>query len=283
MTKDVNYKSLSVQNAKNFIDLVDNGNVYLFFGKTSNWTNELDPDQPVATVANEITARTNATYLKKLTVDDVMHCIPYVEWESGEVYDEYSASNASLYSSSFYVTNSSGNTYKCLDNNGGAQSTTPPSGTATSSFITADGYQWKFMFNVASNLALAFANSQYIIVPHGTYRTAQHLAVVDTATYAAGSPPRGHGFDAQVELGANRIMISKELDYSDSGFPAIEHRQFGIWISPEDDSGTEITTDEIFTASNFNEYSGRVLTVSNHEVFDSLLDSSEIVQIVISF
>ena len=56
----------------------------------------------------------------------------------------------------FYVLTEDFNVYKCLDNNNNAASTTKPTGTSTTPIVTADGYVWKFMYNVPINLRNKF-------------------------------------------------------------------------------------------------------------------------------
>jgi hypothetical protein len=56
----------------------------------------------------------------------------------------------------FYVLTEDYNVYKCLDNNNNATSTAKPLGTSVSPISTADGYVWKFMYNVPINLRNKF-------------------------------------------------------------------------------------------------------------------------------
>jgi hypothetical protein len=56
----------------------------------------------------------------------------------------------------YYVLTEDFNVYKCLDNNNNARSTNKPLGTATSPITAADGYVWKFMYNVPINLRSKF-------------------------------------------------------------------------------------------------------------------------------
>ena len=63
------------------------------------------------------------------------------------------------------------NVYKCLANNdttsGGAVGTTStvkPTGTGTSIIATADGYKWKFMYQISASDALKFVTPNYIPV-----------------------------------------------------------------------------------------------------------------------
>ena len=64
----------------------------------------------------------------------------------------------------FYVLTDNFNVYKCLDNNNGAPSTVQPAGTQITPIITADGYVWKFMYNVPINLRNKFLSDDQIPV-----------------------------------------------------------------------------------------------------------------------
>lgn len=69
-----------------------------------------------------------------------------------------------LEDSEFYVMTEEFNVYKCIDNNNNATSTTKPIGTSVTPIITADGYIWKFMYNVPINLRNKFLTDEQIPV-----------------------------------------------------------------------------------------------------------------------
>ncbi len=64
----------------------------------------------------------------------------------------------------FYVVTDEYNVYKCLDNNNGAYSKNKPTGTQLEPIKTADGYIWKFMYNIPINLRNKFYTDEYIPV-----------------------------------------------------------------------------------------------------------------------
>ena len=64
----------------------------------------------------------------------------------------------------FYVVTEDFNVYKCLDNNNNASSTTKPTGTSIIPTTTADGYVWKFMYNIPINLRIKFLSNEQIPV-----------------------------------------------------------------------------------------------------------------------
>ena len=75
-----------------------------------------------------------------------------------------SSGATSLQTANYYVMTDLYNVYKCLNNNLGAASTTKPTGTSSSPVITADGYIWKFMYNVPAALRNKFLTEAVIPV-----------------------------------------------------------------------------------------------------------------------
>jgi len=64
----------------------------------------------------------------------------------------------------FYVVTDEFNVYKCLDNNLNAISTVKPTSTTVEPIVLADGYMWKFMYNVPIALRNKFVTDDYIPV-----------------------------------------------------------------------------------------------------------------------
>jgi hypothetical protein len=76
-----------------------------------------------------------------------------------------SASGSSkLEDCTFYVMTEDYNVYKCLDNNNNSFSTVKPLGTSINPIVTADGYRWKYMYNVPINLRNKFLSDDQIPV-----------------------------------------------------------------------------------------------------------------------
>lgn len=69
-----------------------------------------------------------------------------------------------LENSTFYVMTDDFNVYKCLDNNGNSRSTNKPLGTDINPIVAADGYIWKYMYNVPINLRNKFLTESQIPV-----------------------------------------------------------------------------------------------------------------------
>ena len=165
-----------LHNAKEFKQsATETGNaMYMFIGRPIAWSDDNNPPTPVDSLNDEYDAYANMTALKKVSSTDVSHAIIRRDWTSGTVYDEYrhnySSSNTSnsgattLWSSTFYVVTSDYNVYKCISNNGGANSTTMPVGTDTNIQTLADGYKWKFMYSISASDVIKFVTSDFVPV-----------------------------------------------------------------------------------------------------------------------
>lgn len=162
-----------------------------FLGKENAWTDFLSPfipssqtDVPGPPQDNfryELHVRRDILTTKLITPADVSYIVPRYNWTSGEVYDMYDDAITAtdpaysgairLEEAKFYVVTTDYNVYKCISNNYNSISTIMPSGTSTSTFATADGYLWKFLYTIPLSLRTRFLSSDYI--PVTTALTAQ--------------------------------------------------------------------------------------------------------------
>ena len=178
-----------IHNAKQFVEAFDevsftsgtsvtdssgllNTNMYLFIGKVTSWTDDQTPPTPTDAVANTHYENwRDMIAAKKITSSDVSHAIPRKNWTNNTSYFAYTHNAATLFSQDFYVMTDDYNVYKCLANNDttsggivGTTSTVKPTGTGTSIISTADGYKWKFMYQISAADALKFVTPNYIPV-----------------------------------------------------------------------------------------------------------------------
>lgn len=139
-------------------------NYYYYLGKISDWGN---PDAPpvsmsLQTYQAELETRNNLVYIRKLTPNDVTLVIKKYVWESGTTYSRWDDS-IEMKDLKFYVISSLNRVYKCLDT-GASTSTVEPTGTSVIPFVTADGYQWKYMYTVPSFKNYKFSSNEYFPV-----------------------------------------------------------------------------------------------------------------------
>ena len=104
---------------------------------------------------------------KKITGNDIRHAIPRNNWATGTVYKQYDHRDTDMFNIAdpIYVVTSAFSVYKCISNNGGSASTIEPSAINSQNTIqTADGYIWKFMYNLSDQDLLRFTTTNYVPV-----------------------------------------------------------------------------------------------------------------------
>ena len=210
-----------VHNAKQFVEAFDevsyssggtvtdssgllNTNMYLFIGKVTAWSDDSTPPTPTDAVANTHYENwRDMIAAKKITSSDVSHVVPRKNWTNNTSYFAYTHVEADLNSQDFYVMTDVYNVYKCLSNSDttstgsvASTSTVKTTGTGTSIIKTADGYQWKFMYQISAADALKFVTPNYI--PVDTVRRANgYLA----NTYD--NSPGQNQYDVEVAAGSS--------------------------------------------------------------------------------
>ena len=190
-------KKLSYNNAKIWRNSVYNSGttdpvLYIFIGNNVPYANESSPDSLVDTISTEKDVWNNIYAAKKVTANDVELVIPKVTWTANSKYRNYDdtidvntllSSNTTQGLSPMYVITTGRNVYKCMSNNSSANSTIEPSGDYTTSngnIATADGYLWKYMYNVKP--ANKFLTSDWIPAPTSTLQldyNVSDIGVVD--------------------------------------------------------------------------------------------------------
>lgn len=132
--------------------------IYLTFGKPVPWdetnfgsddTNPPDPDDDIATYYN---VYRDGLAAAPVETGDMSLGIRRYDWTSGTVYSQYDDQDPTIANGTavyFVYEPNTGDIFKCLENNNGAASTVRPTkpgaGSTEVSFVTSDGYKWKFM------------------------------------------------------------------------------------------------------------------------------------------
>jgi hypothetical protein len=190
----------NAQQFKEAFDEASNTVLYFYVGGPTAFTDDLNPPTPSSTTANvEFTPWRDMIGVKRVQASDVSHVIPRHDWASGTVYSQYDDKLTNINTDEFYVVTDEFNVYKCLFNNGGAASTTKPTGTSTSPITTADGYVWKFMFSITTADALKFLTTNYIPVKKlasddGSAQWDVQAAAVDGAIHVIKVTAGGSGY-----------------------------------------------------------------------------------------
>ena len=181
MPTSISTRKLSYNSAKLLRDSVRDTAIntspvlYVTIGDSVPYANEASPDSIVDTINTEKEAYDNIFAAKRVTGNDVELVVPKVNWTSNTKYRQYDdtinvedlvTTNTAQNLKSMYVITSARNVYKCLANSAGANSTVEPSGDYTTSngnISTADGYIWKYMYNVKPSNR--FLNTDWIPAP----------------------------------------------------------------------------------------------------------------------
>lgn len=149
---------------------------YMFVGHPKPWTNTAggndDTNVPSANDSvNQIEqdVYNHIVYGKLISNSDVSYVVPRINWTANTIYDQYDQNDGNLFSKNFYVVNDTYDVFKVIDNNKNAKSTIKPSLTTTSgTFMTGDGYTWKYMYTVDAAANTKFTTSEYIPVSTNT-------------------------------------------------------------------------------------------------------------------
>jgi len=149
--------------------------------RTTNEGTDASPLTPVDSIQDEFYYFDDLLAAKKINSSDVSYVIPRRNWTTGTVYDYYrhdygnritgttttqtaDSGASTLWDSTFYVMNSNFDVYKCLDNNGGANSTVEPTTVLTPIQTTADGYKWKYMYSLTASEQSNFLSTDFMHV-----------------------------------------------------------------------------------------------------------------------
>lgn len=179
-----------IQNAKQFVERLNGPEsggstaydgvsyIYLFIAKVIPWdethlgfSDSFAPSPEGTVQSNYYEPWRNMLALTRVANTDVSMAARRYDWTTGTVYTQYDDRNSEVakgLAKYFVYVPSSGNVFKCLDNNNGTASTETPTkplaGVLTESFTTSDGYRWKYMLTIPAGTAAKFLTDNYIPV-----------------------------------------------------------------------------------------------------------------------
>lgn len=137
---------------------LDDNHLFLSIGKSLPWLDaaginnaDSDPPRSVDSVRNDTDFWRNVFAHKRIDRSDVSLVVRRFDWTAGVVYTPYS-DTIDLFDdfnpSPFYALVDEERVYKCIDNFNGAKSTVAPTHTDSSIRKLADGYRWKFLYQI---------------------------------------------------------------------------------------------------------------------------------------
>lgn len=290
----LNYTSekLSLDNAERFKDSfgdTDPSIQYIFIGNHTPYANESSPPDITETISSEKSVWDKMFAAKRVTANDVELVIPRVNWTANTKYRQYDdtitlsdliTGNTTQNLKAFYIITSDRNVYKCLSNNFSANSTVEPTGdysTSNGAISTADGYIWKYMFNVKSSNK--FLNANWIPTPTRSAAASTltdynlndsgvvegELTTVVISTGGSGYYDTSIGVTAfstgcTILTVANTSNIAANMTVSGTGIPT------GTIISSLDSPNNKITISSAATANGGG--TGANLSISTRVYFD---------------
>jgi hypothetical protein len=143
---------------------------YFAVSKHTQWPNESVPNVPADALEDIRDFQREMLFGKRISSSDVAYMIRKINWAANTVFDHYDdldlnlLDGTSLYDKNFYVLTADNRVYKCLDNNlnGYTLSGNAPSETTSNTFMTSDGYVWKYMYTLSSANNVKFSTANYI-------------------------------------------------------------------------------------------------------------------------
>ena len=159
--------NFSIEQAKKFRNSIVNETdyIYLFIGRIEPWANELSVPAQTDYIGNvDYEVWRDMFGLKRVIPGGVSLAARRNNWSNNTLYSEYDHTNTTLFAENYFVLSSANNIYKCLFNDGGANSTVEPVGTGTSIISSNDGYKWKFMYSLTSAARDNFLSTSYLPV-----------------------------------------------------------------------------------------------------------------------
>ena len=166
----------------------------------------------------------NMLFGKKLANVDIVPVIEKNMWSSNSVYRRYDDTFVYQYSSNtkFYVVTTPDSTggdykiYKCIDNANGAVSTTKPNLVQATTFETADGYKWRYMYSITNSNWIKFNTDDHVPVYVNTAISAgaQTYAGIEVVVIANGGVGYSAYHNGNVVAVVNSTVIQIENNAS---------------------------------------------------------------------
>ena len=147
----------------------DTNRYYITIGKSDQYNTNDTTITPVRTKAQERDVRNNMQSVKK--VEATSFVIPRQNWTGNREYSAYSDAVEGIPTNSYYVMNEINEVFICLKqpkNNAGVgqvsvnEPTAPSGANINVPFTTADGYVWKFLYQISAGQANNFLSANFM-------------------------------------------------------------------------------------------------------------------------
>jgi len=170
--------NMRLASARRFLRSVDDLTIYAFMGRPQAWTNDFLPPAPTGTVDESRQLHQSITSYKPVLPENVLPVTHRFNWTEGTTYQMYSplltpaAQEIPEGTYPYYVLTSNNDVYVCIyngtsrTNTNGVPSVDEPTGAGTGIFTgPSDGYIWKFLYSVSSEMAADHLTNTYLPIP----------------------------------------------------------------------------------------------------------------------
>jgi hypothetical protein len=226
---------------------------------------------PVASVSNTTLDDYSSKFLnewellfgKKLSNSNILPVMTYNQWISNTVYEMYD-NTKDLTGTNYYAITSptyeggSYNVFKCIYNNGGAPSTELPDQLQSESFTKSDGYIWRYITSISSQIFSRFSTDQYVpIISNPAISSAAYeYTGVEVVVVTNG----GNGYSCYTNGTVQSVINSTCFQIgNNANISSNYYSNNGIYFYNTSSATAQLTT----VASSFNNSSGNFVITSS--------------------
>jgi len=273
-------KSNKQNQAINFVDFYKSTNVlYYGIGKSTPWANEVNPSAPIPNTSEELSAFDALEGAHKVDAKDIVPVVPRKTWANGVEYVTKDLTIVDTHLTNFYVVTSNNEVYICESKDvSGSTYANPPLSvtepTGTGIVDTADGYIWKFLYDLS-----VYDSNQLLSVNWLPVNYADHISTLQTSS---------GDVNAVKTLDCNACLVRGSI--SDIALNTnITYRQVTIISNPLVSDGVTLASAVDYTKPvdpTFPEwtlYSGDILYIDNRSPITRTFGQNEEMYTVIEF
>lgn len=140
---------------------------YIGIGNSIDWDSSDTAPTPVNSIREERNLRLRLQSIK--SAEDVSYVVPRNNWVAGTLYSGWDDNVAGHPTTPYFIITDDNAVYLCLKAGRDATGTVvasviKPTGASTTSFVTGDGYMWKFLYTLTAGDANKYLSANYMPV-----------------------------------------------------------------------------------------------------------------------
>lgn len=142
---------------------------YIGIGNSIDWDSSDTAPTPVNSLREERNLRLSLQSIK--SAENVSYVVPRNNWVAGTLYSGWDDNVSGHPTTPYFVITDDNSVYMCLKAGRDATGTivasvVKPTGASTSSFVTTDGYMWKFLYTLTAGDANKYLSANYMPVKY---------------------------------------------------------------------------------------------------------------------